>query len=261
METVLNKHIDQFTAEQTEAYLLAVYGGLITVDSLSLDYHEKVGGVLNEGVLKGWGAIRFNDLEIEILAGLNENVFMFSAAKQYQQVREMEAIIAAFSRAADELIPFVDFQKDALEIFETYNTTWLRTEFDTAVAQSQNAKKWAKVEAEKEIFPLLQYKTQADGLVRDAHVQLHNIIKPVNDPFWDTNLPTNGWNCRCFVQQLDEGTVTKDVPTLTEEEQPDLFRMNAGKDKMIFDPDKHPYFSIARGDAELRDNNFNLPLP
>ena len=261
MEAVLNSNKAKFTEEEIEAYLLAVYGGLITTDALSLDYHEKVGNTLNNGVLKGWGAIRFNDLEIEILAGLTENVFMFSAAKQYQQVREMEAIIKAFSKAATELIPFADFQKEALEIFDTYNKNWLKTQFDTAVAQSQNAKKWAKVEAEKEIFPLLQYKTQNDGLVRDAHAELHNIIKPVNDPFWNTNLPTNGWNCRCFVQQLDEGTITKDVPTLTEEEQPELFRMNAGKDKMIFDPNKHPYYSIARGDAELRDNNFNLPLP
>jgi len=260
MEKVLNS-VSKFTEEETEAYLLAVYGGLITTESLSLNYHEVVGGFLYNGVLKGWGAVRFNELEAEILAGITENVYVFSAAKQYQQVREMEAIIKAFSRSANELIPFAEFQKGALEIFETYNKNWLRTEFDTAIAQSQNAKKWAKIQAEKEIFPLVQYKTQNDGLVRDAHAALHNVIKPVDDPFWTNNMPANGWNCRCFTQQLDEGEVTENVKELTEEEQPELFRMNAGKDKMIFDPKKHPYFSIARGDAELRTNNFNLPKP
>ena len=43
-----------FTDEQQEDYLLAVYSGLITTYTLSLDYHEKVGGKLYGGVLDGW---------------------------------------------------------------------------------------------------------------------------------------------------------------------------------------------------------------
>lgn len=261
MEAVLNSQLDKFTEEDVEAYLLAIYSGLITTNALSVDYHEKIGGTLYNGVLKGWGAVRFNEAEQEILAGLTENIYVFSAAKQYQQVREMEEIIKAFSKAANELIPYSEFKKGALEIFETYNQNWLRTEYNTAIAQSQNAKKWAKIQAEKEIFPLLQYKTQNDGLVREAHAQWHNVIKPVNDPFWINNMPTNGWNCRCFTQQIEEGEVSENVPELTEDEQPELFKMNAGRDKLIFDPNKHPYFSVARGDAALRDDNFNLPKP
>ena len=146
-------------------------------------------------------------------------------------------------------------------MFEDYNKNYLRTELDTSFTQSQNARKWAKIQAEKEIFPLLQYKTQNDGLVRDSHAALHNIIKPVNDPFWTSNMPANGWNCRCFTQQLETGEVTTDTPELSEEDQPELFRMNPGKDKYIFNPKKHPYFSVAKGDADLRANDYNLPTP
>lgn len=244
----------QFTDEEIENYLLAVYTGLISTYSLSLDYHERIGALFYDEILKGFGGLRFNDIEREIFEGLAENIYVFSAAKQYTQVREMSSLVT-------ENITFTEFKNVAGEVFEEFNKNYLSTELNTAITQAQNAKKWAKIQAEKEIFPLLKYKTQSDDLVRDSHAALHNIIKPVSDPFWDNNMPANGWNCRCFVQQLEEGEITTDTPTLSEEEQPELFRMNPGKDKVIFDPKKHPYFSIERGDSELRRNNFNLPTP
>lgn len=246
--------VNEFSEEEMENYLLAVFTGLITTRSLSYDYHERVGNKLYRGVLDGFGVVRFDEKEAAILQGLTENIYVFSAAKQYTQVREISSLI-------DDKIDFTSFKKQAQDVFENYNKNYLATELDTAITQSQNARKWAKIEAEKEIFPLLQYKTQNDELVRASHAQLHNIIKPVNDPFWRSNMPANGWHCRCFTQQLESGEVTTDVPELSEEDQPELFRMNPGRDKYIFDPKKHPYFSVAKGDAEFRDNNYNLPTP
>lgn len=243
----------QFTEEEAENYLLAVFSGLISKDSLSYEYHQKVGSKLYDGVLKGFGARRYSDFEREILEGLTENIYVFSAAKQYTQVRIMSSMI-------DDKMNFDDFQKQAMNVFEEFNSNYLATEFNTAITQSDNAKKWAKILAEREIFPLLQYKTQNDALVRDSHAELHDIIRPVNDSFWDNNMPANGWGCRCFTQQLEAGDVSTNIPELSEEDQPVLFRMNPGKDKYIFDEKKHPYFSIARGDKPLRDNNYNLPI-
>lgn len=243
-----------FTDEQQEAYLLAVYSGLITTYTLSTNYHEKVGGLLYGGVLDGWGKIGFKDLETEILAGLTENIYAFSAAKQYQQVREMSVMVG-------ENITFKEFRESADTIFTDYNESYLQTELETAIDQSQNARKWAKAQDEKETFPLLKYKTQQDGLVRHEHAELNNVIRPVDDPFWNNHMPANGWRCRCFVQQIEEGTITEKPPTLTEAQIPPLFRMNAGKDKLVFDPKKHPYFVISKGDAQLKKDNFNLPVP
>lgn len=245
---------DIFNDKEKASYLDAVYLGFITTYSLSIDYHQKIGSKLYGALLDGWGKIGFSDLETEILAGLTNNIYVFSAAKQYQQVRQMSKLIKENTTAKE-------FKELANEIFDDYNSNYLRTEVDTAIAQSQNARKWAKIQAEKEIFPLLKYKTQQDGLVRDSHAELNNIVKPVNDPFWDNNMPANGWNCRCYVQQIEEGEISKDTPTLSEDDQPELFRMNSGKDKIIFDPKKHPYFSISKGDADLKRNNFNLPVP
>jgi hypothetical protein len=34
--------------------------------------------------------------------------------------------------------------------------------------------------------------------------------------------------------------------------------MNAGKDGIIFDPKRHPYFRVKKGDKNWRDENFGL---
>lgn len=245
-----------FTDEQKESYLEAVYLGLITTDSLSLDYHEKVGGKLYGAVLDGWGKIGFRDLETEILAGLTNNIYVFSAAKQYQQVRIM-------SKAITENTTFKEFKELANGIFDDYNEAYLETEFNTAVAQSQSARHYAKIQAEKYDFPLLRYKTQQDGLVRHSHAEINNTVLPVDHPWWNDHDPANDFNCRCYKQQLteDEAEITKDPIILSEDNLPPLFRMSAGKDKIVFDPKKHPYFSISKGDAQLKRDNFNLPVP
>jgi uncharacterized protein with gpF-like domain len=89
---------------------------------------------------------------------------------------------------------------------------------------------------------------------------LNNISRPVNDKFWDYAYPPNSWNCRCTVLQSDSSIKSslKGVDIL--KDIPPEFRMNAGKDKIVFS-DKHPYFVVDKRDKNLLDNNFYLPKP
>jgi hypothetical protein len=101
--------------------------------------------------------------------------------------------------------------------------------------------------------------TAGDGRVRPEHAQMNGYIKLVDDKFWDTYMPPNGWNCRCDVIQLDEGIETN-TSGVKIENVPDIFQFNAGKTQQIFSP-KHPYFDVAEKDREFAKSNFNLPLP
>lgn len=243
-----------FTAEEMTLYVEAVYLGLITKESLSLDYHTRHSELLSKPI----DDFLFDpdkDVKRDLARLFRTNVYEFSAAKQYQQVRELSQLIT-------NDIEFEDFKAEALSVLREYNENYLRTEFNTAVAQSQNANFFTEAIEQAADFPYLQYKTQNDGLVRDAHRPLHNITKRVNDPFWKIYMPTNGWNCRCFVIQLEKGTETpndkidydeinKDVPT--------LFRSNPALTGEIYDKRKHPYFEVEKGDTLLKERNFNLP--
>ena len=58
-----------------------------------------------------------------------------------------------------------------------------------------------------------------DSRTRPAHRLMDGIIKPINDPFWTTRYPPNGYRCRCTTVALTErqaaarGGVTQIVPT------------------------------------------------
>ncbi|AII14804.1 phage Mu protein F-like protein [Campylobacter iguaniorum] len=68
----------------------------------------------------------------------------------------------------------------------------MRTAYAKARYESQ-------MESPHEYF---RYTAVLDQRTRPSHAKLHGTVLPKNDPFWDTNYPPNGWNCRCKVQVL-----------------------------------------------------------
>lgn len=50
--------------------------------------------------------------------------------------------------------------------------------------------------------PYWQYRTAADGHVRDEHAMMHGRVYRADDPVWDTWYPPNGFRCRCSVASL-----------------------------------------------------------
>lgn len=82
----------------------------------------------------------------------------------------------------------------------------------------------------------MRYDAVMDDLVRDDHAALNGIIRKVDDNFWSTYYPPNGWNCRCGVSQLMESEVTpgdlkKPVPS---QKLDPIWQKNTGRDKQIW---------------------------
>lgn len=80
----------------------------------------------------------------------------------------------------------------------------LRTIFEVNMRVSYAAGHWAAFERTKSRRPYLRYVAVQDGLTRPEHLKLHNLVLPVDHPFWNTHAPPNGWNCRCTLQSLSE---------------------------------------------------------
>ena len=53
--------------------------------------------------------------------------------------------------------------------------------------------------------PYLMYVAVLDSRTRPAHKALHGKIFHMDDPFWDSFYPPNGWKCRCRTRALTEG--------------------------------------------------------
>ncbi len=102
------------------------------------------------------------------------------------------------------------------------------------------ARKWNEAQAVKHLYPNLKYMTAHEERVREDHAKLDGIVRPIDDPFWDTHYPPNGWRCRCSVRSTrDEATPLKDIPKVPVHKH---FRHNVGKTGQIFDEKQHPYF-------------------
>ena len=252
--------INIFSDEEIERIVIGVYSGLITPQSLDVATYTKVAEKLTNGVYNGFGKaltdVEWNSPDFKMLNDLRNNVYVFSGAKQYHQVREMtEAIYDK-----DRIKPFSEYKKTGTDIFKNYNETRLRAEYNAAISQSRSASMWMEIESNAELLPMLTYSTVGDGRVRPEHAMLNNISRPVNDRFWDNYFPPNGWNCRCTVLQTDSEDKTSLKGFKRPDTVPDVFMMNAGKDRIVFS-DAHPHFTVAPKDRDLASNNFNMPKP
>lgn len=80
----------------------------------------------------------------------------------------------------------------------------LRTIFDVNLRTSYAAGRWEQVQRTKRARPYLRYVAVMDDRTREEHRAWHGTVLPVDDPWWDTHYPPNGWNCRCTVMQVSE---------------------------------------------------------
>jgi len=261
--------------KEMDALIEGIFTGAITEYNLPENLYFAIADRLKEGVYKGFGIdfsdlkknvdtlVKFDAKDLELLIELRENVYMFSAAKTFNEVLDFKG---ALVNDKGEIKPFKEFKEDMLSLDEQYNKNWLRTEYDTAYGQAQNAVAWNQFEKNKDVLPNLKYSAVIDANTSDICAPLDGVCLPINDPFWNTFMPLNHFNCRCLVTQEDEtATITSesDVKQLTKapnEEMQSAFKINSGKKGVVFS-EKHPYFSVDKEYKDLAENNFNLPIP
>lgn len=85
----------------------------------------------------------------------------------------------------------------------------LRTIFETNMRTSYAAGQWTRIQRTKKALPFLCYKTVGDGRVRPQHRAWHNVVLPVDHPWWETHFPPCDWQCRCQVVQMTAGMVKR----------------------------------------------------
>jgi len=80
----------------------------------------------------------------------------------------------------------------------------LETIFRTNMQSAYAAGQWDQIQAQADLMPYLMYDAIDDHRTRPAHAALDNKVYRVDDPFWQTHYPPNGWNCRCGVIQMTD---------------------------------------------------------
>jgi len=78
----------------------------------------------------------------------------------------------------------------------------LETIFWSNVRSANAAGQWERIQRTKAGAPYILYVRTTSGEPRKEHLAWAGLILPVDDPFWRTHFPPNGWHCKCSVRHI-----------------------------------------------------------
>ena len=185
------------------------------------------------------------DPEYKFYQALRYNNGVFSAFKVHRMQSDM------VSKLRDEdgnLKPFEQWYKDVLPIADHQCRKWLNTEYNTAVLRAQQAADWRRFIENQDIFPNLKWLPSTSPTPGKDHLPFWNIVRPVNDEFWNQHRPGDRWNCKCDLRATTE-PVTELPPNADEQQPHPGLDNNPGKDAKLFS-NTHPYIAKAGEEAD-----------
>ena len=242
----------------------AIYEGKVTPRNLpDVVYYFNAEKIVN-AIYKGYGKtlkdLVYDSPDYKMLNSLRENAYMFSGAKTFQQTLKMTEAMTD----GDKVLSFDDFKNKVNDLNIQYNENYLQTEYETAIASSQNASSWQRFEDDADTLPYLTYQTIGDAC--EICLPLDGITLPVSDSFWNKFYPPNHFNCLCLCLNSDDDSNVTSKGLRNQEMQrlndlvSDTFQMNSGKSEQVFDKD-HPYFLVPKEYKEFAKDNFGLNIP
>lgn len=216
------------------SFVKSIFEGKLKKGEISKPVFNIYNEILQAAISEGYENVPDSDKAFYNELSYNQSVF--AAFKTHSIGDDLAKLL---TDEKGELRTFSEFQKAVNPLLDNYNQNWLRAEYNTSVASAQAAKKWQDIQRDKDLFPYLEFRTQNDNAVRSEHKRLHGIIRKVDDAFWNTHYPPLGFNCRCTVRKLEEGTETKLPKDLPQPKEG--FSENVGKTARVFDSEKSSY--------------------
>lgn len=218
-----------------------VYKG--DADKVQKHLTEGFATILGDAVKENYAGdihqVNWDSPDAQMIRHLQANVYEFSGAKSWHQLRALTDAMYHDGR----LVPWKEFKEIAGRINGEFVTRHLKTEYSTAEGSARMASKWMTFQNEKKALPNLIYETAGDSRVRKTHAKLDGICRPVDDDFWKTYYPPNGWNCRCDVIQATGGRRITPAESIEHpDDVPPMFKINTADSGLIF-PEDHPYYT------------------
>ena len=138
-----------------------------------------------------------------LMGDVHAKAFTVAGAMKIDLVGDLHQSITS---ALENGTTLAKFRKDFDAIVEKHGWQYrggrsFRTKvmFNTNLRTAHMAGRWKQIQRVKESRPFMVYKTVGDQQVRPEHSSWESTVLHVDDPWWDTHYPPNGWGCRCYV--------------------------------------------------------------
>ncbi|MFA5420270.1 MAG: phage minor head protein, partial [Bacteroidales bacterium] len=207
---ILGKNLGEFNAVNVfsdadiDKILKDIFNGS---EDIPKDLFDATYKYLAEGVDVGYGDVN-SPTDATMVYQLKNNVAVFSAFKANHYGSTMRQLLV---NDEGKKRTWGEFRKEAIQIDPKYNQLWLAAEYNLATRQARTAQQWEGFKRDQDVYPNLEYMPSRSANQRDAHVRLYGTILPLDDPFWDTAMPPNGWGCKCWVKQTRAEITNADI--------------------------------------------------
>jgi hypothetical protein len=135
IQNISKTQIELFSENEINDLLYWVKNGIVTLDNFYYPLYSKTAEELTKYLYKGYGnnidEFQFGSEDYEMLFDLRENLYIFSAAKQYQFLRE--------------LLSLKDYDNEAKAVYLKYYDDYLAIELDSSEQVAINVKNWLKI--------------------------------------------------------------------------------------------------------------------
>lgn len=136
-------------------------------------------------------------------------------------LEQINTVMQAINKSIADGSTFEDFKDlvadKGIDLPESYLDNVFRTNIQSAYAHGR----WQQQQRNKAARPYLMYSAIDDSRVRPSHLAMNRIVRHIDDPFWLTCYPPNGFRCRCTVIALTEKQALKYGIT-SDEDLPDV---------------------------------------
>lgn len=177
-----------------------------------------------------------------------KNLIDFSVCEEYQLYDEVSELIGD-----DEIDVNSDEYEELLALCQKYNDSYAAVENSDIEYAGVMAALWLKMSAND----YLVYWTQNDMKVRPWHMALQGYAAP-RDEFPSWMIPPIEYNCRCFLESLEIGSVAAHLHNIVGSaknlEKPkqlnEVYSESLAKCGRIFGP-AHSYFTVKESDKTM----------
>ncbi|AUB85158.1 phage minor head protein [Candidatus Thiodictyon syntrophicum] len=156
----------------------------------------------------------------DLLGAAHDRAFVVAGATKADLLADLNAAVL---KGIEQGTTLAEFRRDFDALVEKNGWTgWTgegtaegrawRTEviYSTNLRTSYAAGRWAQIQEVKATRPYLLYR-HSDGVMtpRPEHLAWDGLALPVDDPFWKTHYPPNGWGCQCRVFAVSDQDLEK----------------------------------------------------
>lgn len=189
------------------------------------------------------------------------NAAQFSAAKSAAESKMLQSAIYNEDKTIKS---YSQFAKDAQEITDISQKTWLRVEYEMCKRQTVQSEAFRQMQTDADLYPFWIYKGMMDDREREDHVEMEGQVFRIGDPAGDSCFPPNDWNCRCDGESADGDEIDEKGLSVNNNEQAkgfldsdvdDQFRYNPAVQGPM--PNNGSYFDATASANELNHTNFS----